>query len=198
VLGSQGSVVPLFQRQIESSRRITVTSPKITRYFMTIPEAVLLVLQAFAIGDRGDILVLDMGKPVRILEMAKKLIRLSGIPENQVEIVYTGLRPGEKLFEELFYDFEKRQRTANEKVIRTHSHVPDWPCLKNELEALRAECALGDSERIRSKVKEIIPEYQWPPAARESAVPISPARETIFNPMRVASVEINIPRAGGQ
>ena len=164
VLGSQGSVIPLFQEQLKSQRQITVTHPDITRYFMTIPEAVSLILQAFAIGNKGDILVLDMGKPVRILDMARTLIGLSGIPQHKVKIVFSGLRPGEKLYEELFYDFEGRSSTGAEKVLRTKSHVMSWLELQDQLKALRAESATGVDARIRSKVKEIVPQYQWSPA----------------------------------
>jgi FlaA1/EpsC-like NDP-sugar epimerase len=161
VLGSQGSVIPLFQEQIRSKRQITVTHPDITRYFMTIPEAVSLVLQAFAIGTNGDILVLDMGEPIRILDMAKTLVQLSGIPPGEVEIVFTGLRPGEKLFEELFYDFERRLNTAAQKVFRTQGQLVSWPRLLAHLEVLRAESVAGVPHRIRAKVKEIVPQYQW-------------------------------------
>ena len=161
VLGSQGSVIPVFQEQIKTSRQITVTHPEMTRYFMTIPEAVSLVLQAFSIGEKGDILVLDMGEPVRILDMAKTLIRLSGIPHNKVKIVFSGLRPGEKLFEELFYDFEGRLSTSIPKVLRTRSQVASWAELQGMLKALRAEAVTGSSDRIRSRVKEIVPQYLW-------------------------------------
>jgi FlaA1/EpsC-like NDP-sugar epimerase len=161
VLGSQGSVIPLFQEQIRSKRQITVTHPDITRYFMTIPEAVSLVLQAFAIGNNGDILVLDMGEPVRILDMAKTLVQLSGIPQGEVEIVFTGLRPGEKLFEELFYDFERRLNTPAHKVFRTQGQLVSWPRLLAHLEVLRAENVAGVPHRIRAEVKEIVPQYQW-------------------------------------
>ncbi len=171
VLGSQGSVIPLFQEQIRTQRQITVTHPEITRYFMTIPEAVSLVLQAFAIGNKGDILVLDMGKPVRILDMAKTLIRLSGIPQHKVKIVFSGLRPGEKLFEELFYDFEGRASTAAEKVLRAKSLAMSWRELQDQLKALRAENATGMDARIRSKVKEIVPQYQWVPAEEDRRRP---------------------------
>jgi FlaA1/EpsC-like NDP-sugar epimerase len=161
VLGSQGSVIPLFQEQIRSKRQITVTHPDITRYFMTIPEAVSLVLQAFAIGNHGDILVLDMGEPIRILDMAKTLVQLSGIPPEEVKIVFTGLRPGEKLFEELFYDFERRLNTAAHKVFRTQGQLVSWSRLLAHLEALRAESVAGVPHRIRAEVKEIVPQYQW-------------------------------------
>ncbi len=161
VLGSQGSVVPLFQEQLKTSRQITITHPDITRYFMTIPEAVSLVLEAFAIGEKGDILVLDMGEPVRIVDMAQTLIRLSGIARDQVKIVYTGLRPGEKLFEELFYDFEGLASTSARKVLRTQSRVISWRNLQTQLNALRSECATCVPARIRTQVKEIVPQYQW-------------------------------------
>jgi FlaA1/EpsC-like NDP-sugar epimerase len=179
VLGSQGSVVPLFQEQLKTSRRITITHPDMTRYFMTIPEAVSLVLEAFAIGGNGDILVLDMGEPVRIEDMAKTLIRLSGIARDQVKIVYTGLRPGEKLFEELFYDFEGRASTKAKKVLRTQSRVTSWRSLQEQLNVLRAECATSMAVRIRSAVKGIVPQYQWSPSANDRnsivAVGIEPA-----------------------
>jgi FlaA1/EpsC-like NDP-sugar epimerase len=169
VLGSQGSVIPLFQEQIKTRREITVTHPEITRYFMTIPEAVSLVLQGFSIGEKGDILVLDMGEPVKILEMAKSLIHLSGIPPEEVKIVFTGLRPGEKLFEELFYDFEQRLNTTADKILRTQGQLMTWMELQAHLHALRAENATGVSERIRAKVKEIVPQYLWTPAEQSLA-----------------------------
>ncbi len=171
VLGSQGSVIPLFQEQIRRNRKITVTHPDITRYFMTIPEAVSLVLQAFSIGEKRDVLVLDMGKPVRIVDMAKTLIRLSGIPQDQVKIVFTGLRPGEKLFEDLFYSFEKRLSTNAHKVFRTQAQIASWSQLSADLTELRTESATGVADRIRSKVKEIVPEYQWSSKAGDIYVP---------------------------
>jgi FlaA1/EpsC-like NDP-sugar epimerase len=180
VLGSQGSVIPLFQEQIKSSRQISVTDPNVTRYFMTIPEAVSLVLQAFAIGNKGDILVLDMGKPVRILDLAETLIRLSGVPRDKIKIVFSGLRPGEKLFEELFYDFEGRSGTDAQKVLRTQSRVTSWQVLQAQLQALHAECATGVPERIRSKVKEIVPQYQWAPVEDSYRVPVKLVKEPLI------------------
>ena len=173
VLGSQGSVIPLFQEQIRLTRRITVTHPDMTRYFMTIPEAVSLVLQAFSIGEKRDILVLEMGKPVRILDLAKALIRLSGVPEDEVKIEFTGVRPGEKLFEELFYAYETRLSTEAPKIFRAQARVAPWTCLQQQLTELRAECATGVSNRIRSKVREIVPEYRREP--KEADVPASAA-----------------------
>jgi len=186
VLGSQGSVIPLFQEQIRTHRQITVTDPNVTRYFMTIPEAVSLVLQAFTIGGKGDILVLDMGQPVRILDMAETLIRLSGIPRENVKIVFSGLRPGEKLFEELFYDFEGRAATDAQKVLRTRSRVTSWQALQAQLQALHAECATAAPERIRSKVKEIVPQYQWEPAEESRRKPVLAAKEPAMVPVGAA------------
>jgi FlaA1/EpsC-like NDP-sugar epimerase len=173
VLGSQGSVIPLFQEQIKLNREITVTHPEITRYFMTIPEAVSLVLQAFAIGEKGDTLVLDMGKPIRILDMAKTLIRLSGFPENEVKIVFSGLRPGEKLYEELFYDFERPMSTPAQKVLRTKAQLTTWPELTRQIRELRAEAQTGISTRIRAKVQEIVPQYQWTTARNGRNIPVA-------------------------
>jgi FlaA1/EpsC-like NDP-sugar epimerase len=171
VLGSQGSVIPLFQEQIRLKRSITVTHPDMTRYFMTIPEAVSLVLQAFSIGENRDILVLDMGKPMRILDMAKTLIRLSGYPQHEVKIVFTGLRPGEKLFEDLFYGFEECRHTDVQKVFRAQGQTASWPQLSRHLAELRAESATGIPDRIRSKVKEIVPQYLWVPKEVDVRVP---------------------------
>jgi FlaA1/EpsC-like NDP-sugar epimerase len=190
VLGSQGSVIPLFQEQIRVKRTITVTHPEITRYFMTIPEAVSLVLQAFSIGEKRDILVLDMGKPVRILDMAKTLIRLSGLHQDEVKISFTGLRPGEKLFEDLFYGFERRSNTGAQKVFRTQGQTASWSELLQLLAELRAESATGIPDRIRAKVKEIVPEYLWVP--RESDVhlsaPLLHESQLFGEPVRVANV----------
>jgi FlaA1/EpsC-like NDP-sugar epimerase len=166
VLGSQGSVIPVFREQIRTKREITVTHPDITRYFMTIPEAVSLVLHGFSIGEKGDILVLDMGKPVLILDMAKMLIRLAGLSQDEVKIVFSGLRPGEKLYEELFYEQEQRLSTSAEKILRTKSQLMTWPDLQAHLHALRAEIATAEGDRIRAKVKEIVPQYLWEPQAK--------------------------------
>jgi FlaA1/EpsC-like NDP-sugar epimerase len=159
VLGSQGSVVPVFQEQIRKDGRVTVTHREITRYFMTIPEAVSLVLQAFTIGDHGDILVLNMGEPIRIADLARTLIRLSGASEEDVPIVFTGLRPGEKLYEELFYSSEALLPTPHEKVQRTHGNLSPWPNLLGHLQELRPLMLSGSEESIRAKIRDIVPEY---------------------------------------
>jgi FlaA1/EpsC-like NDP-sugar epimerase len=161
VLGSQGSVIPVFQQQIRTRRCITVTHPEMTRYFMTIPEAVSLVLQAFTLGEHGNVLVLDMGEPVRIRDLAQTLIRMSGLKEQEIPIVYTGLRPGEKLSEELFYDAEVRRPTPIPKIMCAESTLPSWPDLTWRLNELLSVAHGRSVDLIRSKVKEIIPEYQW-------------------------------------
>src|ERR1700680_3028152 len=161
VLGSQGSVIPVFQEQIAKEGRITITHPEITRFFMTIPEAVSLVLQAFTIGEHGDILVLDMGNPVRILDLAHSLIRQCGKTPSEVKIEFVGLRPGEKLHEDLFYPRERQLPTTNRKVKRTQSEIIPWPALWAHLEDLISLTNSGTEISIRAKMKEIIPEYSY-------------------------------------
>jgi FlaA1/EpsC-like NDP-sugar epimerase len=118
VLGSRGSVVPLFQHQIEAGGPITITDPEVERFFMTIPESVQLVLQATALGENGEIFVLDMGKQIKIESLARQLVQLSGLREGEdIEIVYTGLRPGEKISEKLFSRDERINKTEHEKVM---------------------------------------------------------------------------------
>jgi len=163
VLGSQGSVVPIFQQQIQNTQHLTITHPQITRYFMTIPEAVSLVLQAYTVGKHGDVLVLDMGEPVRILDLAKTLISLSGKSEEDIEITFTGLRTGEKLYEELFYPSEEPLPTPSPKVKRANSKRMNWPTLREHLADLAGVAANGSETSIREKMKEIIPEYQYEP-----------------------------------
>jgi FlaA1/EpsC-like NDP-sugar epimerase len=161
VLGSQGSVIPVFKEQIEKESRITITHPDITRFFMTIPEAVSLVLQAFTIGEHGDILVLDMGNPVRILDLAHSLIRQCGKSPSEIKIEFVGLRPGEKLHEDLFYPRERQLPTSNRKVKRTQSEIIPWPALWAHLEDLISLTNSGTEISIRAKMKEIIPEYSY-------------------------------------
>jgi FlaA1/EpsC-like NDP-sugar epimerase len=161
VLGSQGSVVPLFQQQIHTEGRVTVTHPDITRYFMTIPEAVSLVLQAFTVGDHGDILVLDMGEPIRIADLARTLIRLSGASEEDVPLIFTGLRPGEKLFEELFYSTEALLPTPHEKVQRTNGKLAPWPVLWQDLQDIQQLMRRGSDRSLREKIQDIVPEYNY-------------------------------------
>lgn len=159
VLGSNGSVIPLFRRQIKEGGPVTVTHPDINRYFMTIPEAVSLVLQAGAYANGGEIFVLDMGKPVRINDLAKNMIRLSGFePDVDIKIVYTGLRPGEKLFEEILMDEEGMRKTQNNLIYIGRKLDFDEETFKRHLELL-GSFEEGDAQKLRSLIKETVPTY---------------------------------------
>lgn len=162
VLGSNGSVIPLFKKQIAAGGPVTVTHPDIIRYFMTIPEAVSLVLQAGAYAKGGEIFVLDMGEPVKIADLAKNLIRLSGYKLGEdIEIEYTGLRPGEKLYEELLMDEEGLQDTENKMIHIGKPIDMDEEKFMHQLIQLQ-DAANEDSDAIRAMVKEIVPTYQMP------------------------------------
>lgn len=162
VLGSNGSVIPLFKKQIAAGGPVTVTHPDIICYFMTIPEAVSLVLQAGAYAKGGEIFVLDMGEPVKIADLAKNLIRLSGYKLGEdIEIEYTGLRPGEKLYEELLMDEEGLQDTENKMIHIGKPIDMDEEKFMHQLIQLR-DAANEDSDAIRAMVKEIVPTYQMP------------------------------------
>ena len=160
VLGSSGSVVPVFQKQIRDNQQLTITHPDIVRFFMTTCEAVSLVLQGFAIGNHGDTLLLDMGEPVRILDLAKTLIRLSGKSEQEVGIRFTGLRDGEKLFEELSYPTENIHPTSFPKIRRVCGAPHRGEDLRRHLAQLRSILYENGPAAIRAKLKEIVPEYR--------------------------------------
>jgi FlaA1/EpsC-like NDP-sugar epimerase len=163
VLGSNGSVIPVLQQQLRKNEPLTVTHPEMKRFFMTIREAVSLVLQAFVVGNEGDTLVLDMGEAVPILELVKTLIRLSGKSEKQVAVQFTGLRPGEKLVEELFYETEEVCATSSPKIKMARGAMQGWPQLERQLEELEATLFLNGSESVRAIIKQIVPEYSyWP------------------------------------
>ena len=161
VLGSNGSVIPLFKKQIEEGGPVTVTDKRIIRYFMTIPEAVSLVLQASYYAKGGEIFVLEMGEPVKIDDMARNLIRLSGYtPDVDIQIVYTGLRPGEKLYEELLMGEEGMQETENKKIHIGKPIEMDDEWFAQKLKELEAACN-GESDRIRELVSEVVPTYTY-------------------------------------
>jgi FlaA1/EpsC-like NDP-sugar epimerase len=161
VLGSAGSVVPLFQKQIEAGGPVTVTHPEITRYFMTIPESVSLILQAGSMGQGSEIFVLDMGEPVLIKDLAEQMIRLSGLePGKDVEIVYTGLRPGEKLFEEILHKSEGLKPTTHPKLLLAKSRHVDWRWLAGELACLGEAALSRDVDVLKKHLHAIVPEYK--------------------------------------
>ncbi|MGB3706524.1 MAG: polysaccharide biosynthesis protein, partial [Castellaniella sp.] len=158
VLGSTGSVIPKFQAQIAHGGPVTVTHPEINRYFMSIPEAAQLVLQAAAMGQGGEIFVLDMGAPVKIVDLARNMIRLSGFTEDEIHIEFTGLRPGEKLYEELLADAEETLPTPHEKLRIARSRaVPEA-----FYEGVLAWLARGPQEDVdvRAGLKQWVPEYE--------------------------------------
>lgn len=176
VLGSRGSVVPTFKQQIAEGGPVTVTHPEITRYFMTIPEAVQLVLQAATLGKGGEVFMLDMGQPVKIADLAREMIRLSGYEVGKdINIVFTGLRPGEKLYEELFIPGEQYERTQNEKlfiVANASGFVP--PQLNATVNALWEAALNNDVESIVCLLKQIVPGYS--PLGATAASPIRAMR----------------------
>jgi FlaA1/EpsC-like NDP-sugar epimerase len=168
VLGSAGSVVPIFRKQIAEGGPVTVTDFRMTRYFMTIPEASQLVLQAAAMCEGGEIFVLDMGEPVRIVDLAKDLIRLSGLPENTIEIRETGMRLGEKLYEELYFESEKAIRTSHPKLRCAAHRRFDWNIVNGQIQELLLMPDSSASE-IQEKLQEIVEEYQ--PERKTKTVP---------------------------
>lgn len=163
VLGSNGSVIPVLQQQLQNNEPLTVTHPDAKRFFMTIREAVALVLQASVIGQKGDTLVLDMGQPVLIVELVRTLIKLSGRGERHVTMQFTGLRQGEKLVEELFYANEEVDRTSYPKIKKARGLSRDWNTLQQKLAELEETLFLDGFESIRLKIKEIVPEYSYLP-----------------------------------
>jgi nucleoside-diphosphate-sugar epimerase len=161
VLGSNGSVIPLFKKQIERGGPVTVTHPEITRYFMTIPEACELVLEAATMGQGGEVFVFDMGESVKIIDLAKKMITLSGLRvDKDIEIRYTGLRPGEKLYEELLNNDENTLPTHHPKILIAEVNTPSYAYMEVATNDLNQLLSAGDNNAIVSKIKEIIPEYK--------------------------------------
>jgi FlaA1/EpsC-like NDP-sugar epimerase len=188
VLGSNGSVVPVLQEQLQKNQPLTITHPDMTRFFMTIQEAVSLVLQASLIGEQSDTLVLDMGRPVPIVELARTLIQLSGKNERDVPIRFTGLRQGERLSEELFYAAEAVTPTSFPTINRARGVRREWSELSRRLDELEATLFSGKPERTLAKIKQIVPEYSNPaqasacaPAAAVTAI-LVPENEPEWEP----------------
>jgi FlaA1/EpsC-like NDP-sugar epimerase len=160
VFSSSGSAIPIFQYQIAQGGPVTVTHPDVIRYFMSIPEAAQLILQAGAMGEGGEIFILDMGEPIRIVDMARDLIRLHGLePEKDIAIEFTGLRPGEKLYEELITSGEGIVPTGHEKIMVLRGKTRNEVALLAQIESLLAIARQGDRAAIRKKLREIVPEY---------------------------------------
>jgi FlaA1/EpsC-like NDP-sugar epimerase len=178
VLGSRGSVVPTFMRQIAAGGPVTITHPEMTRYFMTIPEAVQLVLQAAAMGRHGEVFVLDMGEPVRVLDLATDMIRLSGLEVGvDIDIKFSGMRPGEKLYEELFFGADNATPTEHPKILRAlDSTFPaDGHALIEGL--IQAAAANRPARELRRLIAGLVPEYVGVVDTDEFALPISPDDE---------------------
>ena len=161
VLGSSGSVIPTFKKQIAAGGPVTITHPDMTRYFMTVNEAVGLVLQSATLGEGGEIFVLDMGLPMKISDLARQLIELSGLePDTDIEIKYTGLRPGEKLFEELNHKTENMVATDHAKVMRFLSQPQTLEQIEAGFDAVKKAGTSGDSDQIKLAIQKVVPEYQ--------------------------------------
>ena len=170
VLGSEGSVVPIFKQQITDGGPVTVTHPEMIRYFMTIPEASQLVLQAAAMGDGGEIFILEMGEPVKIVDLARDLITLSGmVPDRDIKIEFTGMRPGEKMFEEINLSEEHATKTMHPRIWVGESHVPDRDKIAAKIDALLARSSEATPEEIRAGIAECVTEYRPNPEGSESA-----------------------------
>ncbi|MFI5230140.1 MAG: UDP-N-acetylglucosamine 4,6-dehydratase family protein, partial [Gemmatimonadales bacterium] len=161
VLGSRGSVVPTFVRQIKAGGPVTVTDPEMRRYFMTIPESVQLVLQAGALGKGGEVFLLDMGEPVRIVDLARDMIRLSGLREgDDIEIQFTGRRAGEKLYEEMFFSHEVAEATNHPKILRARNGQEG--ATEDAIQRLTANARRGVSDvQLRRMLKQLVPDFTW-------------------------------------
>jgi O-antigen biosynthesis protein WbqV len=198
VLGSSGSVVPLFQHQLAHAGPLTVTHPEIRRYFMTVREAVELVLQASAHGiahpeRRGQIFVLDMGAPIKIVDIARQMIRLAGLePDVDVQIEFTGLRPGEKLYEELFDDTEARLTAAVDGVFVAASRALDLDVLRQSFDELVAAARREDRAALQRLLREIIPGYHQPGEMPSAARPELPQ---VMAPMHAQTEPVTVGAA---
>jgi FlaA1/EpsC-like NDP-sugar epimerase len=165
VLGSRGSVVPTFLRQIRAGGPVTVTHPEMQRYFMTIPEAVQLVLQAGALGRGGEVFLLDMGEPIRIVEIATDLIRLSGLTVGtDIEIKFTGMRPGEKLYEEMFFSAENVLATDHPKVLRARNGILPQGIMRRIEALVSAAQSEHPDEELRQHLRNLLPDFHPHPA----------------------------------
>ena len=183
VLGSRGSVIPRFKEQIQRGGPVTVTHPEMVRFFMTIPEAVQLVIQAGAYAQGGEVFVLDMGEPVKISDLAKSLIKLSGFePDDDIKIIYTGMRPGEKLYEELLTSEEGLTSTLHNRIFIGKSEEYELDMLRQRVRQL--EAVVEEPGKVRQALKDLVPTYQMPLADKVQAV------KEVQEPVRVKSPEL--------
>ena len=169
VLGSTGSVIPKFRSQIARGGPVTVTHPDMQRYFMSIPEAAQLVLQAGLMGQGGEVFVLDMGEPVKIVDLVRDMIRLSGLAEDEIRIVFTGLRPGEKLFEELLADDETTLATPHPKLRVQRSVTPPGPSWERLVREWLLGAAVLPDEQVREGLERFVPDYKPAPNRADSS-----------------------------
>jgi FlaA1/EpsC-like NDP-sugar epimerase len=195
VLGSAGSVVQIFKEQIARGGPVTVTHPDMKRFFMTIPEACQLVLQAGSMGKGGEIFILDMGEPIKIVDLARDMIRLSGLSAEDIEIRFTGLRPGEKLYEELSREEECIRKTQHPKIYIGRLGSQHWVEVDRHLEDLRDAVACAKAEKILAKLKEIVPEYVCNgSSATESPTPLAPhgAEPELVGPHKNGHADVHV------
>jgi FlaA1/EpsC-like NDP-sugar epimerase len=178
VLGSDGSVVPLFNEQIRMGGPLTVTHPEVTRYFMTIPEACQLIMQSGAMGKGGEIFVLDMGSPIRITYLAEQMIRLSGrVPGKEIDIQYIGLRAGEKLYEELFHGDEQQETTSHEKILLARHPEVDEQSLETVISRLKNACDSFDEQMIKDLLEELVPRHGFTEENTNNVIPIKKEKQ---------------------
>ena len=182
VLGSNGSVIPIFQEQIAKGGPVTVTHPDMRRYFMTIPEATQLVLQAGAMGQGGEIFILDMGEPVRIVDLARDLISLSGFRSDEIAIEFTGMRPGEKLFEELSTDGEHADKTKHPKIFIGRIPASVLADAERRLLDLLTLSNTNDGDQIRRALRVVVPEYGGESLLAPAPVVTPPEESTSAQP----------------
>jgi FlaA1/EpsC-like NDP-sugar epimerase len=197
VLGSNGSVIPIFKQQIAAGGPVTVTHPEMRRYFMTIPEASQLVLQAGAMGHGGEIFILDMGEPVKIVDLARDLITLSGLrPGEDIEIEFNGIRPGEKLFEQLATDAEHADKTKHPKIFIGRVASPAWSEAVRGLDELLGLANSTEVSRIRGALRRLVPEYTGGLAAASTEVPLTGRTEVARPDTSPTHLELAKPRRG--